>query len=310
MKTALNTIIACLCLFTSLEVSAQREILIDTQRTFQGVETIEIRSGGLEIVYAGDASIATVTADAYLESNQTKQDIVFVQVGNVLKITYKNEQSNVTWGNNQTKGHVKIKGPEQINLVVQGGSGKIDVTNVSSNITHFQIGSGRANLSRIKGDVELSMGSGTVDLKQVNGDVNFRGGSGRAEIAEVSGDLNVSFSSGSFQADQVAGNVSLQLSSGNAKLSKIGSIENVSVSSGSFKAEQAGLGENPNLKAGSGSIKINTNSNIEDYNFNMKAASGSIKVGDQRTGKSLLINNGSCKTVNGSVSSGSIAIEN
>nr|WP_194973281.1 DUF4097 family beta strand repeat-containing protein [Aquiflexum lacus] len=77
-----------------------------------------------------------------------------------------------------------------------------------------------------------------------------------------------------------------------------------------FKVENSGLGRNNSLNANSGSITIQTNSDLQDFNFDLSANSGSVKVGDDSSGKKLNIDNGSSNTVRGRVSSGRIRIGN
>ncbi|MFD2033477.1 DUF4097 family beta strand repeat-containing protein [Belliella marina] len=309
-KMKISFIIGLLAVMFSSQLYAQRQVLVDTKKTFEGVNRLEVNSGFLEVEYIGSKNTNDLTVEAYLESTQDNQDIVFVSLGEILKISYQQNGKSISWGVNQTKGHIKIKGPENIQLNFAGGSGKISVNGVSSDLTTLKIGSGNLDISNVSGSLNTHAGSGRINIKNTNGDVNLRMGSGSANLSHVAGDANISFSSGSMKAENIGGQLSLSLSSGNAKLSNVGQIGSVSVSSGSVKAEQAGLSSMTNLKASSGSIKINTNSNLDDYNYNLKATSGSLRVGNNRKGKTLQINNGSSNMVNGSVSSGSISIEN
>ncbi|MCH7398998.1 DUF4097 domain-containing protein [Belliella sp. DSM 107340] len=311
IKISIYLIIGVLMMSNTSELYAQMQVLVDTKKSFEAINRLEISSSSLEVEYIGDPNMSVVSVEAYLESTQDGQDIVFVTLGEVLKISYQqNGLRNTSWGSNQTKGHIKIKGPENIQLSMNGGSGKIKINRVSSELTSLKVGSGHLEVANIRGNLETSAGSGRVDISDVNGYIKLSMGSGTANLSDLFGDADVSFSSGSFKANNVEGLLSLSVSSGNAKLSNVAQIGNVSISSGSVKAEKSGLSAMTNLKASSGSIKIYTDSNLNDYNYNLKATSGSLRVGDQRKGKTLQINNGSPNMVNGSVSSGSISIEN
>ncbi|WP_373493490.1 DUF4097 family beta strand repeat-containing protein, partial [Aquiflexum sp.] len=84
----------------------------------------------------------------------------------------------------------------------------------------------------------------------------------------------------------------------------------LSVSSGNIRAERSGLGDKTNLNANSGSIRIQTDSDLDQYNYDLSANSGSVKVGGNSSGKKLNISNNASHTIRGKVSSGSIRIEN
>ncbi|MCH7414446.1 DUF4097 domain-containing protein [Belliella sp. R4-6] len=311
LKISIFLIIGVLMMSNTSELYAQMQVLVDTKKTFEAINRLEISSSALEVEYIGDPNMKVVVVEAYLESTQDGQDIVFVTLGEVLKISYQqNDLKNISWGLNQTKGYIRIKGPESIQLSMTGGSGKIRIDGVSSEFTSLKVGSGHLQIANIRGDLETSAGSGRIEISDVSGYLKLKMGSGTASLSNLYGDADVSFSSGSFKASNVEGLLSLSVSSGNAKLSNVAQLGNVSISSGSVKAEKSGLSSMTNLKASSGSIKINTDSNLNDYNYNLKATSGSLRVGDKRQGKTLQINNGSPNMVNGSVSSGSISIEN
>lgn len=300
-----------LVLLSSSELMAQKQVLVDTQRSFGGIQRIEVSSGMLEMEYIGNPNKNDISVDAYLESSEGSQDIVFVAVGDVLKITYQqnNSGSNSRRGS-QTKGHIKISGPEQMILDLTGGSGTIKVDRLIATHTRIRVGSGRMDVSNITGALEAKASSGRVSIQGLNGDLNMGLSSGSASLSDVMGQANLTLSSGSIKGDRISGPLSLSLSSGSAKISNVGQVESVQVTSGSVELNQIGLADLTNLKSSSGSIRIKTTSNIEDYNYNLKASSGSLRVGNNSKGKTLQINNGSSKIVNGTVSSGSILIDN
>jgi hypothetical protein len=70
------------------------------------------------------------------------------------------------------------------------------------------------------------------------------------------------------------------------------------------------LGSRTSLQANSGSISIQTPSDLKAFNFDLKANSGSVRVGEQDSDDKLNLNNGASSTVTGKVSSGSIKIVN
>ena len=309
-KNIFYTICGILTLIISSESMAQKEVLIDTQRNFAGIQRIEVSSGMLEMEYLGDPSKQDVSVDVYLESTNTNQDVIFVALGDVLKITYQqNNSGSNSWRGSQTKGYIKIVGPEQMLLELSAGSGSIKVERVSAAQTKIRVASGSMNVSHITGALEAKASSGRINISGLKGDLVMSASSGSASITDIMGKASLSLVSGSVKGSQIDGPLSLKISSGSAKLSEVKQIESVNSVSGSAEFTQSGLSDLTNLKSTSGSIKIKTTSNIEDYNYNLRASSGSLRVGNNSKGKVLQINNGSSKMVNGSVSSGSISIE-
>ncbi len=62
-----------------------QKVLLDTQKSYPGVRSIEVEGGWLDVSYEGGSS-SSVDVEAYLQSEDEDQDIVFVTIGDVLKI--------------------------------------------------------------------------------------------------------------------------------------------------------------------------------------------------------------------------------
>jgi DUF4097 and DUF4098 domain-containing protein YvlB len=312
MKNLLNITLSALLYLVAATGGpmAQAQVLVDVTKTFPGIDKIEVSGGSLEVEYIGAKSGNEVSVEAYLESNNPNQDIIFVTLGNVLKISDQNTGNTRNFGNIRTKGHIKIRGPEAIELDVKGGSGKINVENVTSDLTTLAVGSGSVSANNLTGNLDARSGSGSLNLENIEGDVICSIGSGSANINGITGSLSYRSGSGSVKASNVVGLVDIALTSGNARLDNIGELGNLKVSSGSLRAENAGLGPNTNMNGSSGSFRIQTSSNLEDFNYSLRASSGSVKVGGNRSGKNLEIKNGTKPQIRGSISSGMISIEN
>jgi hypothetical protein len=311
IKNILQTIFGLLILLSNTEVWAQKKVLMDTKKTFEGIQRIEVSSGMLEMEYIGNPNKKDVNVDAYLESSQGNQNIIFIAVGDVLKITYPQSTSGSKyWRESQTKGHIKISGPEQIQLDLIGGSGSMKVDRLIAAHTKIRVGSGIIDISNVTGTLEVKASSGRININGLNGSLKMSFSSGSALLSHVNGLADLTLSSGSVKGDDITGPLSLSLSSGSAKLSRVSQVESVKVTSGSAEFTQSGLADLTNLRSSSGSIRIKTTSKLQDYNYNLNASSGTLRVGNNSKGKTLQINNGSLKIVNGTVSSGSILIDN
>ena len=291
---------------------AQKETLVDVKKEYTGISAIEIESGLLSVSYEGKSDASKVDLEAFLESNNDQgQDIVFVTIGNTLKIKYQSKSGN--WsntGNQQTKGHIHMVGPEEMNITLVSTSGTVNLNNISSELTKLTVSSGTINLSNLKGDLRLNGSSGRIKAHNISGTVSCKISSGVVEVTDVDGSLDFSSSSGRLIAENISGKVDAKISSGSIKLENIGELGEMSLSSGSIRAENANLSENTKLNGSSGSINIKTQTDLNLFNFELNAGSGSLRVGDISKPKQLVVNNYSQNTIKGSIGSGRIVIVN
>lgn len=325
-------------------MSMAQSTLVDVTKTYPNIKTIEVNSGWLDVTYTG--AIGTeVKVEALLQSTDTNQDIVFITVGDVLKITHKKTGSGSSWSK-FNKGYIKITGPESIKLNLVSTSGTVNLTQIAADKTFIKMTSGQTNAQKIKGDLsikstsgtiylddiignidsELTSGqfnaqiikgnisikstSGTIVLDDIAGNINAQLTSGKAKIMNVKGNVDYNSTSGSLNAMDVTGELNAGLTSGNVRVQNIQSLGNIRFTSGSFRAENSGLGPKTYFSGTSGSFRLQTSSNLKSFNYSLQASSGSLKVGDIYKSKSLEINNGSSTWIKGSIYSGSISIEN
>lgn len=308
MKTLYNKLALTLALILLAGVTFAQNVLVDAKKNYPNIKKIEVDGGWLEVSYQGGSGSA-VEVEAYLESNDTDQDIIFVTIGDVLKITHERKQNNYNW-NTKNKGYIKISGPASIALDLKSSSGSMTVANISNESTNLKVSSGRISASEIKGDLSIRATSGSLNIDGVEGNVVAGVTSGNADILNVKGNLDYESTSGSLTADQISGELRVALTSGNAKLTNIGALGSLKFTSGNIRAENSGLGPNTRLNGTSGNFRIQTPSDLKAFNFSLSASSGNLRVGGINTGKNLEIDNGAASWVRGSISSGNITIEN
>lgn len=308
MKTIYSKLsLAIAMLLISVAAFAQN-VVVDTKKSYPGIRKIEVESGWLNVTYKGGTS-AAVNVEAYLESNDSDQDIVFVTVGDVLKITHTKKQNNYNW-NSKNKGYINITGPEAIALDLKGSSGNISVEKVKNENTFLKVSSGNITATNLAGNLTIRASSGNLNVSNLEGNINAGITSGNANFNSVKGNLDYESTSGSLEANDISGEINVGLTSGNAKLNNIGKLGSIRFTSGNIRANNAGLGENTNFNGTSGNFNIQTPSNLKEFNFSLKASSGNLKVGGINTGKTLEIENGSGPWVRGNISSGNITIVN
>jgi hypothetical protein len=308
MKNLYKIFTLSICLVLGATISYAQNVIVDANKSYSNIRSIEVNGGWLDVTYEGGSG-SEVNVKAYLESNESNQDIVFVTLGDVLKISYERNNSNNSW-NNKSKGYIKITGPKEVALQLRNSSGSMMVQNVSSAETLLKVTSGKISASEINGNLDIQATSGSLKIDGVEGDVIAGLTSGNVDIYNVSGDVQYKSTSGSLDAENIKGEVNVALTSGNARLKNIGALGSLKFTSGNIRAEDAGLGANTSFNGSSGSFKVQTPSDLKAFNFSLKASSGNVKVGNIGSGKSLEIDNGSGPWVKGSISSGNITIEN
>ena len=290
---------------------AQMQVVSNIEETFEGIEEIVVHGGSLEVTYEGSDTADEVFLSAYLESNRDNgMEIIYKVEGNRLRVEFRRED-NGGWGNFKSKGFISLTGPENMEMEISNSSGQMFISNVASDKIDLRISSGKIEARRLSSDqINLTASSGKMELDDIHGDVNCKISSGSGNISNVEGDVSVEGSSGSYHISEVEGTVNGSLSSGSITLDNIGELGSLTVSSGRIEATHSGLGDDTRLRGSSGSFTVQTDDNLEDYNYDLSASSGGLEVGDTKTNKNLNIDNGSDITVTGNTSSGRISIRN
>lgn len=309
MKLLFKNLSFAIALLLTANLATAQKVLVDTQKSYSNIKSVEVNGGWLNVTYTGGSS-SEVTVNAFLESTFENQDIIFVTIGDVLKISYEQSSNNSSWGNNRNKGYIKITGPASMNLDLRNSSGTLDVKNVEGSNTNLRVSSGKITAANIKGDLVIRATSGSLNVTDVDGDVAAGVTSGNAKFDHIIGDVTYQSTSGSLEANRIRGEINVSITSGNVKLNDIEALGKIKFTSGNVRATNAGLTGNTNFTGTSGNFKIQTSSNLKDFNFSLRASSGNLRVGGISTGKNLEIDNDARDWVKGSISSGNISIEN
>lgn len=289
---------------------SQMETAVDIEKSFSGIEEIEINGGFLEVTYEGRENDREVFLNAYLESNRKDDyDIVYRVDGKKLKVELKRLKSS--GGSNNNSGFISLTGPENVRLNVTNSSGRMFISGLTNREATFKCSSGRIDLKNLMVDnIKINASSGKIDGHLLGGNVNCTISSGSVNLEKVDGNVTLKGSSGRFAVKEVQGKVNTSMSSGRVTLENIHELASATVSSGRIKGTDVGLGRDTELKTSSGSITLQTNDDLDDYNFDMRGSSGSLTVGNQKGKKRMHIDNRADATVRGSVSSGKISITN
>ncbi|MFC3880367.1 DUF4097 family beta strand repeat-containing protein [Algoriphagus namhaensis] len=308
MKTYLKPILATAIFILLASASFAQNVLVDVTKNYSNISVIEVEGGWLAVKYEGGSG-PDVSVDAFLKSNDDDQDIVFVTVGDVLKIKFERKRNNYSW-NNSNEGYIHITGPSDMKVDIKNSSGSIYVAKLRSEETNISVSSGKVKAQDIDGNLMIKATSGNLQVDGVSGDVIAGLTSGNADLVDIKGNADFKATSGSLDAKNIGGKLNVQFTSGNAKLENIGELGRLKFTSGNIRAENAGLGSETSFSGTSGSFRVQTPSNLKNFNYDLKASSGSVKVGSTSGGKTLKIDNNAESWIEGSISSGRISIEN
>lgn len=303
---ALSTLGLALSSMTSCDTDL--ELVQSINEEFSGIASIEIESSFLDVTYQGNENAESVQLLGSLESSRPGNYSIEYRVDQD-KLIIEVERDGIGAGNN--RGYLNLSGPELMNIDLDAGSGNIQITHVSSQEFEFDGGSGNLELANVSAPlIDLELSSGKINATQLVGNVELEISSGNATISNLEGNINAVGSSGKFNFSQINGKVSSSLNSGNGSLSGVKEIGKLKISSGNYTVEDSYLGPTTRLESSSGNFDIQTDSNLDDFNYDLKSSSGNLRVGESTSSGSLKINNGSPYTVSGVVSSGNIQIRN
>ena len=308
MKNYTYASLFALLLLASTTWATAQNVLVNTTKKYANIKEIEVESGWLDVSYQGGEG-REVSVEAYLESNIPDQDIVFVTLGDVLKVSYKRSGEKYNW-NSKNKGYLKITGPKSMKLSVKGSSGKIDLTNLVSENTVLQLTSGTVAAAQIKGNLKLTSTSGTLKVSGIEGNVEARLTSGNAYFENIGGGVNYESTSGSLDAKNIDGELNVRLTSGNAKIENAKKLGQLYFTSGNIRAVNSGLGAKTQFTGTSGNFTIQTPSALNSFNYSLRATSGNLRVGGSSGTKTLELNNNASTWIKGTITSGHITIEN
>ncbi|EOZ98357.1 hypothetical protein A33Q_1011 [Indibacter alkaliphilus LW1] len=305
-------VMICSLLATACYFPENTEIK-EYDETFSGVREIEVDGRFLEVSYEGRSGEKNIYLSAFLEVPEDRGfEVKYRQSGSKLKIELVGNSETIGWNfASKMDGFITLIGPEEIKLDLKCTSGSVDVMNVKHQEINLKANSGSVKLMGVEVETgNFSASSGSIRGEGISGELACKVNSGSIRLKDVLGDVKAKASSGSIKLEDVQGIADAQVNSGSIRLNNVRELGELKASSGSIRAENSGFGSKTAFHANSGSVKIETSSNLEDFDFDLSAGSGSLKVGDKSGSKSLKIDNNSKHTVRGNVGSGSIRISN
>ena len=179
-----------------------RELSLDSR----GIDTLSVDNGSGSIDIEGVANASEIAITATVVVPGGNEDKARKRIEDDLRLTLQQDSDTAVlvayfeqggwfnWNNNPSVS-LEIRMPENMHLIVDDGSGSIEIGGVRGDII-VDDGSGSIQLSDVGGQVEIDDGSGSITADRVGGDISVNDGSGSISIRGVTGSVTVDDGSG------------------------------------------------------------------------------------------------------------------
>ena len=174
-----------------------------------GTLSIDAGAGSMDVVGVDGASEISVTATIEVPGRSDEKAKERIESNMVLSLDQDDDEARLKawfengwgWGDSPYI-QLQVRMPADMNLVIDDGSGSIDVSNVRGNVA-VDDGSGSLTMDGVGGDVEIDDGSGSITVREAGGDVYINDGSGSIDVRGVTGSVTVDDGSGSIDVSDV-----------------------------------------------------------------------------------------------------------
>ena len=207
-----TTIVAILSLSASgvavADYEEVRELSVDTR----GIDMLDVDAGAgsLDIVGVAGTNEITVTATIYVPGRNDERARKKIEEDMTLSLEKDSDTAilkayfdNGAWSFGDSPYiALEIRVPESLHLVVDDGSGSVEVSNVKGDIS-MDDGSGSLVMTDVGGNVGIDDGSGSIRIRNVGGDLTINDGSGSIDVRGVAGSVVIDDGSGSIDVSDV-----------------------------------------------------------------------------------------------------------
>jgi len=120
----------------------------------------------------------------------------------------------------QTRVNLTVVIPENIAVMIDDGSGFIDVKNIHSGM-ELEDGSGSITLKNMSGSIIIDDGSGSIQGVNIIGKIDIDDGSGSILLSDIDGDIIIDDGSGGIELSDITGNIRLWDGSGDINIRRV-----------------------------------------------------------------------------------------
>lgn len=257
-----------------------RNVTRQFQTGREAVLYVEGRSGTV-VVEGQETERVTIQVTAYLsEDSSEAADAALERIlegmshqGNTVRVVtpeYGGARFGFVFGHGRRVDYT-ITVPRLTECRISSTSGRVEVTRI---IGPLDIGqrSGKVSVRDIGADVTIATRSGATDVEGTGGRLSVSAHSGKVTVRDVRGDVHVSSHSGAVHIEQVGGMVEAQAHSGSISISRVEGAVKAGAASGRIHATE--IGGPARLDARSGSVVLSE----PGAGARLRTASGSITV--------------------------------
>jgi hypothetical protein len=282
--------------------SCGQGLLIQANEKFSGIKNLEVKGRFCNVQVVGHESTMVEFSgqikglrhvDGFAIRHEKKGDHLTVWV----------ETPRVSWGN--VNGDLQFWVPKDCILLIDNGSGNINVSNLQYAGLVLNNGSGNIRLNDIISNSRAKTASGNIYVENHIGDIDAVTSSGSHHLKKITGDLLVKSASGSININDLNGNLRAEAASGGIRLADVIGALKLKTSSGSIRGSGVRLTENSSFISSSGSISMNLLNPVRDLGFDLTSGSGGINVNGEKTSRKYVKNNNGAILINAESSSGS-----
>ena len=145
-----------------------------------------------------------------------------------------------------------ITAPRRTVCQIANRSGRVEVARIDGPVEIGQR-SGRTSVRQITGAVQVSSRSGAVEAEEIGDNLAVTTASGRVTARNIGGDAQIESASGGVRVEQVAGTLAVQSASGRIEVRDVGGSVRLSTASG--RLSLAHCGGEARLKTASGAVR-------------------------------------------------------
>jgi len=210
------------------DYEAVRELSLDSR----GIDTLDMDTGAgsLQVVGVAGTDEIVVVATIRVPGRDDDKALRKIESDMVLSLARDGDKAILkSWFDKRMfnfgdSPHIalEVRVPERLHLVVDDGSGSIDIEAVRGDID-IDDGSGSLTLTDAGGVVEIDDGSGSISVRNVGGNLKIEDGSGSIKVRGVAGSVTIDDGSGGIDVSDIEGDlIIVDDGSGGLNFSNIG----------------------------------------------------------------------------------------
>ena len=194
-----------------------------------GIRSLSVRCGAGGLSLIGIDGTDSIKVLAEIESEGADKEEFQLLADKVIQLDLRQEFDqalllsevlSLPLVNFETRVHLNIQLPANMNVRIVDGSGSIDIMNIFGNLS-IEDDSGAINVGNITGRIVIEDGSGDIEIEDVRGQLQIVDGSGQIVIRHITGDVTINDASGGIEVNDIGGSVTVSDGSGSIDIFRV-----------------------------------------------------------------------------------------